>query len=57
MKLEVACPVRGGHGHLELVASPAGQLEPPKVQDRPPVFAIEDVGFVGAPGDVGPPGE
>jgi hypothetical protein len=51
MKLEVSCSVRGGHGHLELLASPSGQLEPPIVQDRPPVFAVEDVRFAVARGE------
>jgi len=51
MTFEVSCFVRGGHGHLELLASPSGQLEPPNVQDRLPVFAVEDVRFVGARGE------
>jgi len=49
MKLEMSCRVRDGHGRLELLASPFGQLEPPVVPDRPPIFAIEDLRFV-APG-------
>jgi hypothetical protein len=45
MKLEIPCLVRDGHAVLQFVASPYGQLEPPIAHDRPPIFAVEDVGF------------
>jgi hypothetical protein len=45
MKLEVPCVVVEGRARLDFVASPYGQLETPEVHDRPPIFAVEDVGF------------